>query len=311
MVARTPVDPRTTMEADDLTQINGIKNGIEARLHAAGIHTYSQLAAMSPDEIFASLGNNLVGMKVEKIIQQKWVEQAQELARQKLQEAELPAASMEDRQHYVSLKVVFTLNQHNQVLRTSVQNAQDETGDSWAGWDPDRLNQHIIQAAGLKTDLPANEEKPAEAKEIDHPIEQEMPAAHIPREMGAPKLLLADFSLKSIMGERMPRLYQHNSPLEIAFTMNLRESQVALDTEAHCHAIVKAKDMLTGRYFIVAELNEMITVKDTVSLKLSSPGLPAGIYRIDAAAVLAPGKDNALPGQGMSAFIDGGPIRVN
>lgn len=55
----TPRDPAQSTPAgkagDDFQKIAGIGAGIERRLHSAGILTYHDLAARSPEEIAASL----------------------------------------------------------------------------------------------------------------------------------------------------------------------------------------------------------------------------------------------------------------
>src|SRR5262249_62217777 len=64
--------------ADDLKLINGIKTGIERRLHSVGIRTYAKIATMTPAELAAAAG--MPGYSAERIAKQDWVGQARDLA---------------------------------------------------------------------------------------------------------------------------------------------------------------------------------------------------------------------------------------
>jgi len=60
---------------DDLTVIRGIGASMQSHLNKAGIYTYTQLAASTPDELRRTLGAVARLAKVE-----EWIEQARELA---------------------------------------------------------------------------------------------------------------------------------------------------------------------------------------------------------------------------------------
>jgi small subunit ribosomal protein S2 len=62
------------MSPDDLTTIRGIGSNMQQRLNEAGIYTYAQLAASTPDEVRQGLGTVGQLAKVE-----EWIEQAREL----------------------------------------------------------------------------------------------------------------------------------------------------------------------------------------------------------------------------------------
>jgi predicted flap endonuclease-1-like 5' DNA nuclease len=61
--------------ADDLTAIFGIGPGRMERLSEAGIHTYAQLARMTPDEL-----RDLLGPAGKLVDVEKWISQAMDLA---------------------------------------------------------------------------------------------------------------------------------------------------------------------------------------------------------------------------------------
>lgn len=64
---------------DNLQVIDGIGPAIERRLHSIGIFTFTQLAALSPADIAASVAD-IAGLTSERIVKQNWIGQAQDLA---------------------------------------------------------------------------------------------------------------------------------------------------------------------------------------------------------------------------------------
>ena len=72
-------DDLSTPVEQDFMRIHGIGKAIETRIHEAGIHTYSQLALMTPDEL-AGLLAGLPGISAEGIAQKDWIGQARQLA---------------------------------------------------------------------------------------------------------------------------------------------------------------------------------------------------------------------------------------
>jgi hypothetical protein len=70
--------PEEPPKSDDLTLINGIGPAVEKRLHEVGIFTFTQLAALTPADIAASVAS-IAGMTAERIIKQDWIGQARKL----------------------------------------------------------------------------------------------------------------------------------------------------------------------------------------------------------------------------------------
>ena len=71
-------DAMATTGADDLTVIKGIGKVIEKKLHELGITSFSQIAAMTPDEA------HKVNQAIEfpgRVERENWIEQARQLAR--------------------------------------------------------------------------------------------------------------------------------------------------------------------------------------------------------------------------------------
>ncbi|HEX4949780.1 MAG TPA: hypothetical protein VFZ34_24155 [Blastocatellia bacterium] len=136
--------PKTVKEnvptdADDFKPIKGINTMIENRLHAAGIVTYEQLAALSPDEIARRVGK-MTGVTVERIREQNWTGQAYELTQQK-DSAELVN---------VGFVLDLFLDAGKHVKSTQVLNVKSGEGDEWPGWDDTRLLNFFIEQSQLQ-----------------------------------------------------------------------------------------------------------------------------------------------------------------
>src|SRR5262245_51642469 len=90
----------TPENVDDFKLIHGIGKAIERRLRAAGIYTYSQLAAHTPDQL-AGYVSNLAGLTPDRIASMDWIGQARNLASEgEYTEPSGTAPASEGRQHY-------------------------------------------------------------------------------------------------------------------------------------------------------------------------------------------------------------------
>lgn len=138
------------VQADDLELIRGIGPGISQRLKKAGVLTFTQLAAMSPDDVAAMVAG-LAGLSAERIATQNWIGQAQELAAEPLANV-IPENGTEkaNRQHYATFTVELLLDERNGVRRTRVAHVQTGFEESWATWDQERLVDYFIKQADLK-----------------------------------------------------------------------------------------------------------------------------------------------------------------
>ena len=74
---------------DDFKLINGIGPAIERRLNEAGVTTFAQLAALSPDGLATIVEG--AGVSSERIVRQDWIGRAGELASISGQSAEASA----------------------------------------------------------------------------------------------------------------------------------------------------------------------------------------------------------------------------
>jgi len=67
-------------ETDDLKFVHDVSPAVEGCLHCVGIYVFTQLTALSPADIAASV-TGLSGLTAERIIKQDWIGQAHKLAK--------------------------------------------------------------------------------------------------------------------------------------------------------------------------------------------------------------------------------------
>jgi len=178
MVSNSPLMSSTSDihdSFDDLKHIKGIGAGVETRLNQAGILSFTQLAASTPEEISDMLAD-MIGMSPQKIEDQDWIGQAKQLSAEVEADKAInvPASSI-DQQHYETFTVKLLVDDDKQVRRTNIVHVQKGTEENWAGWDERRLIAFVVEHAGLtittsKTTLQMNVESvPATKADIASP----------------------------------------------------------------------------------------------------------------------------------------------
>jgi hypothetical protein len=154
-------------EIDNFQLVRGIGPGIEQRLHSAGIRTFGELAALTPQDI-AALVTNVAGLSAERVIKLAWIEQARAFAAEQaannhhsstVAAAPIPQAASSDhvqeldaaaqRQHLETFTVELLLDEENHVRRTSLVHIQEWKKESWAGWDEHRVVRFLVERAEL------------------------------------------------------------------------------------------------------------------------------------------------------------------
>lgn len=142
---------------DDFKRIHGIAAAMERRLHAAGIRTYADLAAYTPQTLVAKLELN--GVMARNVERNQWIEQAHALAgvahpQPAAEAAPLGAAASDDspsgRQHYATFIVELLLGEESEVRRTRVKHVQEGEQGVWAGWEDGRLVSFFVEHAALR-----------------------------------------------------------------------------------------------------------------------------------------------------------------
>lgn len=127
-----------TPGADDLKRIAGIGPVIERHLHEAGVRTFTQLAALTPDQI-ADLVAHLPLLSAERIVRQDWVGRARALANEAAAQAAGPGDRPAPGRRYATFTVELLLDPHRRVTSTRAVHVQDGATETWDGWSVERL----------------------------------------------------------------------------------------------------------------------------------------------------------------------------
>jgi extracellular elastinolytic metalloproteinase len=159
-LAATPLAPSAQLVSkgaqDDLQLINGIGPALERQLHRAGIRTYAQLAALTPDDLATQLGLGVLAAR--NLVKQDWIGQARALASHAapaeagpttLEAARSEPDAAPGRQHYATFTVELLLGEDGGVRRTRVRHIQEGEQETWAGWEDGRLVRFFVEHADL------------------------------------------------------------------------------------------------------------------------------------------------------------------
>ncbi|HMQ32655.1 MAG TPA: hypothetical protein PKD53_18130 [Chloroflexaceae bacterium] len=272
--------------ADDFRQIDGVGPVNAQRLYAAGITTFGQLAALSPDTIVSRLGGQ-PGLAT-RIAEEDWVGQARALAVAAAAPVTLGGAGEADpasvepllaeeprTPRYASFAVTLLLNPDNSVLRTRISHAPPEGGeekDSWLRWDSERLLHFIVQHGRLK--VPAEAALPS-AKEAPGADAAE-PAPTLP----APRL--RRFNLLSLSADAPQNFVSSRDPCQVCLELDLVELFAAGVRPQHYAVTVRAKRLGSSTRLVAGQAQGLIA--DETGLCIAAPArvIPAGVYRLEA-----------------------------
>jgi predicted flap endonuclease-1-like 5' DNA nuclease len=291
--AVTPRDPPQSTPAgqggDDFQKIQGIGAVIDRRLHDAGILTYQDLAARTPEQIAASLAG-VAGLSAARIASQDWAGQAGQLAR-----PAAPPMPSEPDQHYASFHIELLLDVDNSVRRTKVHHHQSDTDETWPGWDEDRLlallRRHIPPMTppqpAKAADLP-----PGAAPATTKP-EMAVPSGSQP-ETASPRISLSSSSLRieelSLIREgQRSHSWPPGEPTSIRATLRVSRTSTlqaaAFDFTAEVTASSKLGD---NQRWTLGTVQGVMRVDEPLSVELTGQPLPRGLYRLEAAVLIYP-----------------------
>jgi hypothetical protein len=313
--------PLTAAQADDFKLVHGIGPGIEARLHETGIRTYAQLSVMSPEMVVSVLGK-MIGLSIQRVIDQDWVGQARALAAQKQPAADPDAEG--GRQHYATFAVELLLDEDNSVRRTRTVYIQSKMEDTRAGWDPNRLLDFIIQQAGLETPRPdrfnlLQTEAPAtvEAAKISEipiqdnfsPLQAEAPTTIEPKKIsGIPRLKPA--RIITGLETKHGRILGKDEPFEIILPFDLVDVNLPGHTEIEYKLNLNAKVLGVGSRLKLGEAQGTFELSKENEVSLKSQGLKEGVYRIQVDLTLNPSLLEPESPVMQIATMDGGLLQI-
>jgi hypothetical protein len=262
--------------ADDFRLINGIGPAVESRLHSAGILTFAQLAALSPDDI-AALVVGLTGLSAERIVKQDWIGQARELAAEMAPEPQPDEATPADRQHYATFTVELLLDEDNNVRRTRITHVQSGVEDTWVEWQEVRLVDFFVQRAALR--LPLVEQY--EAVTTVEPAPPVAATTRLVRVLSVPELqtMPADVDVPR-------KIVRYGQPFNVRLTLDLTDVAAPSD-ELLFTAVIYAKSLSDHSHQIAGEARGTVTAADRVIIDVEGTTLRRGIYRLEGSVTLA------------------------
>lgn len=289
----TPRDPAQSTPAgkagDDFQKIAGIGAGIERRLHGAGILTYHDLAARSPEEIAASLAG-MAGLSSARIASQDWVGQARQLAG-----PAAPPLPSEPDQHYVSFHIELLLDVDNSVRRTKVHHHQSDTDEAWAGWDEDRLlallRSHIPPVAPRRSAEAADSQSP-EAPTTTRPetagsFGDQRGTADVAVGPASSSLWVENLGLTH-EGRRSHRLTPGEST-SVGFILGVSRTIAPQAAILDFTADVTASSVLgDDQRWPLGTVRGAVRVDEPLPVELTGPPLPRGLCRLEATVRIYP-----------------------
>jgi hypothetical protein len=259
---------------DDLKLIHGIGSGVEARLNAAGIHTYAQLAELTTDGV-AEILKGLVGITPARIARQAWAEQAALYAgadkpQAEPQEEDVPAS----RQYYETFTIELLLDEESSVRRTRITHVRDAAQESWAGFSIEKMLDFFSSSANL-TLLQLAPEKAGES-------EAEESIAVATSSSPKSQIDLAIIDLLSQETHTSTHLLTKDQPFDLLLKLELSGFPPVNGDKVTVPytAMVYARQLGSKDKHEVCHVEDTYDVHSGSQIKLHARGLPTGVYRI-------------------------------
>lgn len=312
MTSAQKVDPNMPLREGEFRRIKGIAETTERALHEAGIETFEHLALMTPEEIAAALPGN-VGVK-ERAARQDWMGQAASFTRllpkhKSPEETEGKGMQQPDRQqHYASFMVVLLMDEEQEVRRTTVTHVQDDSRESWAGWEPLRMAGWIADQARISSENPAAlqtpEKKPARLvqKRSENALKGEL--------LFSPIQFIPFQRLWDSFGEKtLPAIFS-GDPFSVEMELDLKQVESPQDKSLRYYASAQIRSLANWKQAEMITLEGEAYAGEKLYLKFEMPGLPEGAYHVDAAAFVAPEGSSNPQEEGLGAMTEGTMIHV-
>jgi len=294
--------------ADDFNLIRGIGPAVASRLYSAGILTYAQLGALSPEDL-AALVSNLPGMSAERIAKQDWIGQARALAPA---EPRNEAAALADRQHYATFTVELLLDADGDVRRTRVAHIQSGEEEPWGGWDEARLMDFLARRGALRRGpvelAPAVEEATMPAPQVALTAEPASPPAATPSLGG--QLRLPEFQTIPADAATASSILLHGQPFVVRITLDFTEVAAPPNVPLNYTATIYAKDLGGGPRQTMGEAHGTITPIDRGTINVAGMALPPSTYRPQAVVALTLPSAEPKLRPDLMAWVEGSLLQV-
>ncbi|MFN7945574.1 MAG: hypothetical protein U0Z53_09490 [Blastocatellia bacterium] len=270
-----PSGSKRTSGADNFTLIEGVNTYLDAKLHRAGILTFAQLAALSPEEIRESLGHP-EGVTPDRIRSENWIGQARKLAGKKTT---------------AQFVVQLVLNQDRSVSSTKVTHSESYEEEDWIGWDEIRLVRFFVRHGELSlpvTETATGEEKDAvsagtEAVKSGRGIAKTA-ARKVPL-IGEPQL--QEFTTLQPLSRIPSLLLTQGQPFNVRLSFDLPETTAPGEERIEYTTVVYAKSLSRQMRQPVGVVRGAAAPNERVTVEVQATELPEGIYRMEADLTLA------------------------
>ena len=279
----------TSQALHDFKLVDGIGPAVEKRLHAAGVHTYAQLASLKSENL-AKLLEGMVGYSPNRIKEQDWSGQAHVLAGQA--EKSIPEEIHEPANnslHYASYTVELLLDRDNKVRRTRVVHVQSHQEISWAGWNEDRLCSFVADSGQLRiiaTEEGAFVEESTISKYAPSPTFDLEPSHSAPTLKGATKII--ETRLVNQAGQPLGALIPSNKPFEVQLLLDLSQVEAPKGERLNYDATIYLRKIGNhGRDISGGKEGSLAPAKSAV-IDISNRPLAPGDYRLEGLVALRP-----------------------
>ncbi len=303
----TAIQEDLQIDGDDLKLIRGIGPALERRFHEAGIQTFSQIAAMTPEEL-AVYFSDLTGLSAHRIAQADWVGQARQLESKHLPARAVDANNVpEKRLHYAVFTVELLLDSANHVHRTRVLHVQSQNESAWAGWHVERLGQVITRHAGVafsgQTAGRANEDLMA--------LDDGLGDVGFSQKTVKGEVVVRGLKVKPAMNVEREDIFRSEQPLHISMMMDLSSLQAPRNQAFLYSVLVYAQRIGSASWRLIGSAEGQVNVGESlVELAVEGQGLPGGVYRLEALVRLTQPGDGREPATNLMAMTESGALQV-
>jgi hypothetical protein len=317
---------------DDLKLIHGIGRVTEKQLQESGIHTFTQLANQSPEDVAARVPD----ISAHQVRKRGWISQARTLVKQKIppkphKEKEVILASHE---HYQNFTLEFLLDEKNKIRRLRITHIQSGDVDTWAGWCLKEVSQFLARHTGARIPLP----HPVTKKILPIPSNDKMdlalatmnpsppppnepdgqlPPAIIPPvpavESPSQRLIHPIRLLKWVTSlpdsESSIQSISQSQPFDVHFILDISKTSLSGCHQLAATGTLFAKKLGSGPRQVAGEAQWVFTPTPILNLVIHNVNLPPGIHRLEAVIGLRPAEEESLTTE-INASFQGGLLQV-
>ena len=324
---------------DNFKLIYGIGPVTENRLYNAGIHTFAQLAKLSPEAI----ADCVPSLSATQVQGQEWIPQARRLASGRI--GSKPRRKQKDiptpRQHYENFTFEFLLNEKNKIHRLRITHVQSGDVDTWRSWNPVEISGFLARHTGARLALPVPQRtarpKNGNTLQPSHPstkliadVEENAsfppadPESALPmvgentsntalvtptHEEASGQIRLLEWKTRIPGSNQNLRDLPQNQIVEVCLTLEISDTDLPAIPYLDIAGRLFAKKVGGGSSQVMGEVQSRIPYSPIFNLTIDSHSLSPGLYRLEAAIETMPAGTTTSPYH-FTALIAGGLIHV-